>query len=219
MVFGYDTFNDKRFANNHQSGSDYRILGTTTIIRGRARRHLPAVPRHGIDDHPVQPDPDRAAGHELPDALAVLQRQLAREQPAHRRTWACAGTRTTATNSAGKLVANDSAFSPRLGVVWDPTGDGGWSVTASFAKYVAALNNSDRRLRRRRRATRRRCSGLYRRPDHQRRRDAPTATLMPTGKVDSAGVRLVQPNGGLCQPHAARGIRRARRLAQDSRTA
>ena len=25
MVFGYDTFNDKRFANNHQSGSDYRI--------------------------------------------------------------------------------------------------------------------------------------------------------------------------------------------------
>jgi hypothetical protein len=34
MVFGYDTFNDKRFANNHQSGSDYRINGTTSIIRG-----------------------------------------------------------------------------------------------------------------------------------------------------------------------------------------
>ena len=34
MLFGYDNFNDKRFANNHQSGSDYRILGTTSIVRG-----------------------------------------------------------------------------------------------------------------------------------------------------------------------------------------
>ena len=34
MTFGYDNFNDKRFANNHQSGSDYRILGTTSIIQG-----------------------------------------------------------------------------------------------------------------------------------------------------------------------------------------
>ena len=34
VLFGYDTFNDKRFANNHQSGSDYRILGTSSIVRG-----------------------------------------------------------------------------------------------------------------------------------------------------------------------------------------
>src|SRR6185503_15950598 len=33
IVAGYDTFNDKRFANNHQSGCDYRIQATTTIIR------------------------------------------------------------------------------------------------------------------------------------------------------------------------------------------
>ena len=34
LVFGYDTFNDVRTAKNHQSGSDYRILGTSTIIQG-----------------------------------------------------------------------------------------------------------------------------------------------------------------------------------------
>ncbi len=34
MTVGYDNFNDQRFANNHQSGSDYRILGTSTIIQG-----------------------------------------------------------------------------------------------------------------------------------------------------------------------------------------
>ena len=32
MVFGYDAFDDQRFANNHQSGSDWRILGTSTIV-------------------------------------------------------------------------------------------------------------------------------------------------------------------------------------------
>ena len=32
--FGGDAFNDKAFSNNHQSGSDYRILGTSAIIRG-----------------------------------------------------------------------------------------------------------------------------------------------------------------------------------------
>src|SRR5262245_51548304 len=34
MVFGYDTFNDKRLVDNYQSGSNYRILGTGTILRG-----------------------------------------------------------------------------------------------------------------------------------------------------------------------------------------
>ena len=45
-------------------------------------------------------------------------------------------------DSAGNVVANDSAFSPRLGVVWDPTGNGQWSVSASASKYVAAIANS-----------------------------------------------------------------------------
>ena len=40
------------------------------------------------------------------------------------------------------LVANDSAFSPRLGVVWDVTGKQEWSVTASFANYVSALSQT-----------------------------------------------------------------------------
>ena len=29
--------------------------------------------------------------------------------------------------AAGSLVANDGAFSPRIGVVWDPRADGDWS--------------------------------------------------------------------------------------------
>ena len=33
-------------------------------------------------------------------------------------------------------------ISPRLGVVYDPTGSGDWSLTASYSKYVAAVANS-----------------------------------------------------------------------------
>ena len=42
IVVGYDTFNDKRFANNHQSGSDYRILGTTPSSPGSDDLSIPA---------------------------------------------------------------------------------------------------------------------------------------------------------------------------------
>jgi hypothetical protein len=45
-------------------------------------------------------------------------------------------------NGAGQKVAKDSSLSPRLGVVWDPRGDGRWAITGSFAQYVAGLNNS-----------------------------------------------------------------------------
>jgi hypothetical protein len=44
-------------------------------------------------------------------------------------------------DQAGTLVAKDAAFSPRLGIIWDPTGEGRWSVTASAAKYVASISN------------------------------------------------------------------------------
>ena len=36
VVFGYDYFNDNIIANTHSSGSDYRIRGTSSIVRGDA---------------------------------------------------------------------------------------------------------------------------------------------------------------------------------------
>ena len=39
-------------------------------------------------------------------------------------------------DGTGLLVAKDNAFSPRLGIVFDPTGNHTWSVTASLSKYV-----------------------------------------------------------------------------------
>ena len=83
VVFGYDNFNDIRKANNRQSGSDYRIFASN--VHGPGHGRAPGVPRRRHDDHSVEPDPDPERGLELPHAFAVLERRLAREQPAHRK--------------------------------------------------------------------------------------------------------------------------------------
>jgi outer membrane receptor protein involved in Fe transport len=142
MVFGYDSFNDKRFANNHQSGSDYRIVGTTSITRGVGA------------DAVVYPQ-------WLPGSSTILQYNpiAASSQGTNFRThslfyndqWRMNSHLTLnlgarydknhGVDSSGNVVAQDSAISPRLGLVWDPFGNGNWSVTASASQYVAGINN------------------------------------------------------------------------------
>ena len=40
--------------------------------------------------------------------------------------------RNDGVDSNGQLVADTGAFSPRLGLVWDPAGDQKWSVTGAW---------------------------------------------------------------------------------------
>ena len=44
-------------------------------------------------------------------------------------------------DSAGNLVANDSITSPRVGIVWDPKGDGMWTVSASASRSEPSMNS------------------------------------------------------------------------------
>ena len=46
------------------------------------------------------------------------------------------------TNSIGAVVADDSLISPRLGVTFDPKGDGNWIFNANFSKYVMTIANT-----------------------------------------------------------------------------
>ena len=54
IVGGVDTFNDQRFADNYQSGSDYRIFGTPQHRRGD--RHLPRVRERRVHLPALEPD-------------------------------------------------------------------------------------------------------------------------------------------------------------------
>jgi outer membrane receptor for ferrienterochelin and colicin len=139
IVFGYDGFNDRRFANNHQSGSDYRLLGTTSIID--AQGSVTPVFLSGSTIIQWNPIVVNSRGtnfrtHSLfvNDNWRVTSRVTANLGLRY--------DRNDGSNSAGDPVANDSAWSPRIGVVWDPTGSGKWSATASVARYVAAVTNT-----------------------------------------------------------------------------
>ena len=137
-VFGYDGFNDRRLANNHQAGSDYRIYGSAPIINGETVTPVfTSGPTTVIQWNPILVDSlgtnFRTHGVFFSDSWRVSSRLTA--------NLGVRFDKNDGVNSGGVVVARDSAWSPRLGVVWDPTGGERWSVSGSFARYVSALSN------------------------------------------------------------------------------
>ena len=85
----------------------------------------------------MEPDSDSEPGFQLHDDLGVRQRQLAHLNGKLTANLGLRWDKNRGEDQAGNVVANDSAFSPRVGVVFDPTGNGRWSITGSVAKYVS----------------------------------------------------------------------------------
>src|SRR4051812_8193573 len=143
LVFGYDNFNDIRTANNHQSGSDYRILSAGTILTGSGAGETDIFPiflgdgTTTIQWNPILQESEgssfRTHSGFVNDSWRVSDRVTANVGFRY--------DRNHGADQSGNVVAKDAAWSPRLGIIWDPTGTARWSVTASVAKYVAAISN------------------------------------------------------------------------------
>jgi hypothetical protein len=139
VTLGYDYFNDVRKANNHQSGSGYRITNAPAIVRdGVLYPQFATTFTTRIQWNPIFIE---SLGSDFRTHAVFVND-----------TWRIGDTLTAnlgvrfekndGVDQSGKLVAENSSFSPRLGIVWDPTGAGVWSVSASAAKYVSGLLNS-----------------------------------------------------------------------------
>ena len=139
LTMGYDNFNDQRKANNRQSGSDYRIFGTTSIIQGT--EIWPVFRGNGTTIIQWNPIPILSRGSNF-RTHAVFVNDSWRVNRHLTANLGLRWSKNDGKNQEGDLVITDSALSPRFGVVWDPRGDGEWAVTASFARYVAAVANS-----------------------------------------------------------------------------
>jgi hypothetical protein len=139
IVFGYDGFNDKMKVDNHQSGSGFHVWTTGSVIDNGIV--YPVVEPNGstwIINWPVRESSQgtnfRTHGLFVNDTWDV-----------NRNFTVNLGLRydkNAGRDASDNLVANDSMLAPRLGVVWDPKGDGRTSVNASFSRYAAALSNT-----------------------------------------------------------------------------
>ncbi len=128
-------------SNNHQSGSDYRIYNTGTIINGTGESAsiYPVELGDGSTFIQWNPIPLNSEGLNFRTYSAFRND----DWRVNSRLTANLGVRkNSGRDQQGTLVASDSTFSPRIGLVLDPLGDQKWSVTGSVAQYVAALNNA-----------------------------------------------------------------------------
>jgi hypothetical protein len=138
-VLGYDTYNDKRIGDNHQSGSDYHVWATSSIIEnGTVYPVIRPDATTWIIWWPIQ-EASRGTNFRTHSLFFndtwTFTRHLTLNLGLR---W----DKNSGKDAIGQTVARDSALGPRLGLVWDPTGAGRWSVNGSFARYVAGLNNA-----------------------------------------------------------------------------
>ena len=137
IVGGVDVFDDKRFANNHQSGSDFRIFTTSAILQGSTI--FPVMDQNTfIRWTPIfvgsEGNRFRTVSAFLNDAW-TFNRHLTLNLGVRY-------DRNNGENSVHVATVKDSAFSPRLSATIDPKGDGKLQFNVSYAQYVAAIANS-----------------------------------------------------------------------------
>ncbi len=139
LVAGYDTYDDIRNANNHQSGSDYRIIGTSAIIRGTDI--FPVFNNDGSTTIQFNPIPNLSRGTSF-KTNSLYANDTWRASDRLTLNLGLRYDKNDGKDAEGKKVAKDSNLSPRLGATYDPWRNGRWIFHGSYAKYVAAIANS-----------------------------------------------------------------------------
>ena len=138
VVFGYDGFNDQMKVDNHQSASDWHVWATGSVIDSDV---VYPVIEPGFSTYIIH----------WPIGESSLGTNFRSHGLFVNDTWNVNANwtlnlglrydRNSGRDASNNLVANDSILAPRLGAVWDPTGQGRTSVNASFSRYAAALSN------------------------------------------------------------------------------
>jgi len=139
IVAGFDNFKEWRKNDNWQSGSQYNISATKTIIDGATIypvfqsdnttfiNYLPILQRSVGNDirtySTYANDVWRLNGHVSFNIGARFDLNRSKDQ-------------------SGTSVVRDSQWSPRLGVTWDLQGNGRWTANLGFARYVAGISTA-----------------------------------------------------------------------------
>ncbi len=137
LIAGLDRFSETRLVNNHQSGSDFRILANTRIIGTNV---FPVIDNTSI----IQWNPIffTASG----DHLTVKSAFVNDRWDYNTRFSFNLGLRfdkNNARDDSGHQVSKDSALSPRLGLQFDFRGDGMHKFNANYGRYVSKIEDGN----------------------------------------------------------------------------
>ncbi len=137
IVAGFDTFNDIRSANNHQSGSDFRIYLTSVLIGQNVYARLVPNSSYLMWNPILSP----TTGSDFRTNSFFLNDRW-RFNNNFSFNLGVRYDKNDGSDQEGKTVVKDDKISPRLGVSWDPRANGDLIVNASYAKYVMAIANN-----------------------------------------------------------------------------
>jgi outer membrane receptor protein involved in Fe transport len=137
LVGGIENFDQMRFANNHQSGSDYRFL-TSTASKIVGDQIYPVINNNGTSELVWTAIFNNASFGHFKTQSAFLNDKW--DFNSH---FSFNGgiryDKNNAVDGNGNKISDDSAFSPRLGATYDVKANGRSRVNVSFARYVGAL--------------------------------------------------------------------------------
>jgi outer membrane receptor protein involved in Fe transport len=136
LTGGAENWTENRLSNNYQSASNYFITTNSESPVCKAGVCFPTV--HDGDIINYTPIFNLSQGSDFQTFSA-----FANDKWDLNRHWSFnLGIRYDSNNgkdSSGATVSKDSAFSPRLGLIYDVTGNGRYRVNASYSKYVSRI--------------------------------------------------------------------------------
>jgi outer membrane receptor protein involved in Fe transport len=135
VVFGYDNFKGSVNSNNYQSGSNYTVFATSAIL-GPTDNYPVFDSATALVYWPIE---QLSQGSDV-RTHSIFANDQWRPNDHFSFNLGVRWDKNDAKDQGGVTRANDSAFSPRLAAVWDVKGDGKLRVAASYAKYLAAIN-------------------------------------------------------------------------------
>ncbi len=140
IVGGYDTWHQSLRSNNHQSPSDFEIysLGMTEARDANGVARVTSLPGDGSTFILWWPILVASRGNDLATNSFFVNDKW----DFNNRLSFNIGVRhdkNHGLDSAGNKIADDSKWTPRLGLIYDVKGDGRFRLNASYSEYVAAI--------------------------------------------------------------------------------
>jgi hypothetical protein len=143
LAFGYDTFDDQRLANNHQSGSDFRVITRRTIQVNNVVYPVLVTDPDGDLNQFIQWNPilqDAQTTKFVTNSIFLNDKWRLNDHFSFN-----LGVRydeNDGKDAGGRVVANDDRITPRLSLAYDPQGNGNWLFALGYGEYVSAIANN-----------------------------------------------------------------------------